>query len=303
VEGESVQTLSRNPLRKIFFHSGIVALCFFLLQSLAIAQSWQTQAGSFLEPSQFTVAKALNDRTLRLEAGYGGSIASIGNTEIGLEGLIWSRLRVLSDFRFPVETADYFFGAFVTFRGPQELLGARLVGDWRFRLSHISSHIVDGLLDSVIGGSSSHYSREFLTLEREFRVQPFGIQLRGSLGLRYIFHQVTKVEPALQVPFNMDIRLLSGSSGIERMTSDSGVRTSEPEKRTFRDLFLTLSTASDPTGVSYAAAITLRTTTEHTNSVDLYVRYLYGPSLAGTEAGTSSNQIEFGTRLTPAMLW
>ncbi len=238
--------------------------------------------GSFLEPTQFTVVKSTIDRTLRLQMGYGGDLVGSQAVRVGMEGLVWSRLRALPDFRFPVETADYFFGLYSRF----SLSSDDSTRPYRFRIGHISSHLVDGTADTVVGGSSSHYSREFVSLEQfsHFALGP--LQFRASYGVRYVFHQVTQVESAFQTPIVVELSLLP----LFFHMSDS----------TRTEVLLGVSTADDPSGSSIAASITLRNAMLGKVCSDLYFTWRNGPPTSGTEAATSTNQFEVGLRIEPA---
>src|SRR5437868_13826201 len=79
---------------------------------------WQELRGSFLEPNRFATAFDFKPQWYRLEAGYGGEVVRVSTVAIGAEGLIWSGLKAFKDFRFPVQTADYFFGAYSIFPLP-----------------------------------------------------------------------------------------------------------------------------------------------------------------------------------------
>src|SRR5947209_2580405 len=98
-------------MRRVAMGVAILATSMMLVVA-AQAQSVRSflYSGAFLEPAQFSIIKSVQDRTLRLQMGYGGDLVGSTDWRIGTEGLIWSRLRALPDFRFPVETADYFFG-------------------------------------------------------------------------------------------------------------------------------------------------------------------------------------------------
>lgn len=237
----------------------------------AFAQSWPSVPGQFLEPNRFGVVSEINDSYLWLEAGFGRDITS-GDVAIGLEGLIWSRLRNLSGFRFPVETADYLFGAYATF----DLLGAK----HRARVSHISAHLVDGA-DTVVGGSSSRFSREFVSLERVFDEEVLGLRLFGSVGVRYVFHQVTEVEPAFQVPASLNARI------IQLGTDSTGM------------LFITLSGAAGPSWPAGSAGVTARLAFTSTSAVDLFGRYYFGLTRAGIEGKRQEPQLEIGVHVIP----
>jgi hypothetical protein len=265
VEGEGIQAL--RFLSVAFLGS-------LLITSSAAAQSWSAQTGSFLEPNRFATVKDLTNRSLWLEIGFGRDFLKLAGSDIGIDALVWSRLQMLSQFRFPVETADYMFGLYAVF-------GEH--GKWRARVSHISSHRVDGSRDSIVGGPSSKYSREFVSLERSEKLTLLGIDLRGSAGLKYYFHQVTKFESSVQVPITVDARLFSFEDNPH-------------------DMFLTLSSAQGPSWPAVGAQLVLRTSGS-TASSDLYIAYYNGASKAGTDAGLRVATVEAGVRLLPSLPW
>ena len=250
--------------------------------------------GAFLEPRQFSLSKSFVDKSLRLQMGYGGNVyasskaSNSSDTQslaqqsfaLGLEGLVWSKLEALSQFRFPVETADYFFGVYALFHlwnvdnDPN--------APFRFRLSHISSHLVDGTLDTVVGGSSSHYSREFVTLEKLFAPHILSERIVASVGVRYVFHQVTHIEPTIQIPATIQFGLLHGED-----IKDSP------------NLFLTVSTAGDPSGPSISGALTFRSSLSQSTWTDLSIIFLHGPAIEGNYAAITKNLFEVEMKLIP----
>ncbi len=107
----------------------------------------------------------LGDDRLRLDIGSSFDMIreSVGEGSaltFGIDFMTWTRLRSETNFKFPVETIDYWFGINAKYRFGQ--------GPWhaRLRIAHISSHMVDGLADA--GGTISPtpfvYSREFAEL-------------------------------------------------------------------------------------------------------------------------------------------
>jgi hypothetical protein len=103
---------------------------------------------------------------------------------IGADLFTYTRLRGESDFHFPVETIDYLFGVnagYKSYKGRSEY-------GLRFRLSHISAHLVDGQFDADNGWRNGQlprvYSREFIELFPYYRYDG----LRGYLGFTYLFH-------------------------------------------------------------------------------------------------------------------
>jgi hypothetical protein len=235
--------------------------------------TWMEMRGSFLEPNRFATAFDFKPGWYRLEAGYGGEIAKISTVAIGAEGLIWSGLKAYKDFRFPVQTADYFFGLYSIF--PLPLWGNNLE-PWRmrFRISHISSHLVDGS-DKVAPSSSSRFSREFVSLETLFdRTEKSRFRL--SVGIKYVFHQVTDIEEKFQFPGVFDI-IAYNKDGNQ--------------------LFATISTAAGPTLANYSAGVTFRRILESKTIADLYAEYHAGRSRYGVESSIKQDGFEVGIRV------
>lgn len=241
----------------------------------ATAQSWPHNPGSFLEPNRFAVVSEIDDSYLWLEAGFGRNIIHT-QVAFGLEGLIWSRLRNLSGFRFPVETADYFFGIYSTF----DLFRAK----HRIRLSHISAHLVDGA-DTVVGGSSSRFSREFISIERAVNNRILGVEVFGAIGIKYVFHQVTDVETSLQIPVSLNIPL---------------VRFGNVDTSFYQGmLFVTGSTDAGPSWPAFSGGLTCRLGFSRSASLDLFARYYSGLSRAGIEGKRQERQAEIGVQVIP----
>lgn len=238
--------------------------------------TWMEMRGSFLEPNRFATVFDFKPGWLRLEAGYGGEVARISTVSVGAEALIWSGLKAYSDFRFPVQTADYFFGLYTIF--PLQIWGNNL-RPWRmrFRVSHISSHVVDGA-DAIKGGSSSKFSREFVSLESLFDETERN-SFRLSLGVKYVFHQVTDIEQRFQFPGSLDVIIL---------------------KQGWNQLFATISTAAGPTLAAYSAGITFRLTSSKGNITDIYGEYHTGRSRYGAYSITKQDGFEIGLRIAPS---
>lgn len=103
---------------------------------------------------------------LRLDIGSSVDLTDFklsdkNETRIGADFFTYTRLRSVGRFKFPVETADYFFGINSSTKG--ECCGLNYSG--RFRLAHISSHVVDGLAhDTVLTKKPFVYSREFVDI-------------------------------------------------------------------------------------------------------------------------------------------
>ena len=198
----------------------------------------------------------------------------LSTVAVGAEALIWSGLKATSGFRFPVQTADYFFGVYSIF--PLPLFGSN-TRPWRmrFRASHISSHYVDGTQDSLIGGASSHYSREFVSLEALFD-ETKRSSFRLSLGVKYVFHQVENIEETFQFPGALDF-----------IVYDNGGN----------QLFATISTAAGPTLAAYSAGATFRQITSWGRIADIYGEYHTGRSRYGVNSKLKQDGFELGIRI------
>ena len=219
------------------------------------------------------------DRSLWLRVGYGKSFYEFCGIAFGLEGLAWSRLETLSQFRFPVQTVDYFFGAYGVWKDSYAI--------WRLRISHISSHLVDGS-DSISGGSSSKYSREFVELMREVPLDtgPFGDKLGFSwtLGLRAYFHQVTKIEPWVAVPATLRWRF-ADLSGVEYQDED-------PRYSILKPISVFVSSGDGPVWPSIACGIRAERIALGLAALGMQLEYFYGASWAGTDAGAKVSQLK-----------
>ena len=236
--------------------------------------TWMEMRGSFLEPNRFATVFDFRPSWLRLEAGFGSEVLRISTVSLGAEALIWSGLKASSGFRFPVQTADYFFGIYSIF--PLPIWGSNL-RPWRmrFRISHISSHLVDGTQDSVIGGASSHFSREFVSLESLFDETERN-RFRLSLGVKFVFHQVTHIEQQFQFPGVLDVIILNEG---------------------WNQLFATISAAAGPTLAAYSAGITFRRTSSKENIADVYGEYHSGRTRYGALGSLKQDGFEVGLRI------
>lgn len=108
----------------------------------------------------------ISDNRLRLDIGssvdlYDFSIVDSSQMSIGADFYTFTRLRSEENFKFPVETTDFFFGLNSCYKANLFNLPVSA----RLRFAHISSHLVDGLAkDSVFSKLPYVYSREFADL-------------------------------------------------------------------------------------------------------------------------------------------
>lgn len=147
---------------------------------------------------------------------------------IGADLFTYTRLRREDEFHFPVETIDYLFGLNAGYKViVREILPSRfykipvnhdsmeVAGSCqgkiyyeygiRFRLSHISAHLVDGKYDYKIdnwrdGDKPRVFSKEFIELFPYFKIH----DLRVYAGLTYLFHVTPKEigKDAYQIGFD-----------------------------------------------------------------------------------------------------
>lgn len=149
----------------------------------------------------------LQDNKIRLDIGNSIDLFESKYDEnfivrYGVDFFTFSRLRSEGRFKFPVETADYFFG-----------LNSSLKYHYinteyyiRFRLSHISSHLIDGYSkNGVFNKIPEVYSREFVDLV--FAMDYYGF--RPYLGSSFIFStipkEVNRIIPELGIDYKFDI--------------------------------------------------------------------------------------------------
>ncbi|HET6401447.1 MAG TPA: hypothetical protein VFH95_08620 [Candidatus Kapabacteria bacterium] len=267
--------ITNYELRIDWRHAVIFSTTLFLFSQSCFGQEPLTSdPGFFLEPNRFSVTKELGARPLWLAMGLGRPIFLFQGVHIGLEGLAWSRLEALSDFRFPVETVDYFFGIFFTQSEGRD-------AEWKLRISHISSHLVDGT-DSVFGGSSSHYSREFVELTRRAR---FGSheEFQWTFGLRGYFHQVTKIEPWIAVPASLTWNFAQYAPEL--------FYDSIPPGSTAYTFSAFVSSGDGPVWPTVTAGLRADRFAKDLGILDLQLYYQYGASWAGTDAGAKRSTI------------
>lgn len=103
---------------------------------------------------------------------------------LGAEFFTFTRLRSEANFRFPVETTDFYFGINASAKAP---INDKLALSARFRVAHISAHLVDGFPQFQ---QSFVYSREFVdaVLAASWAV-PFGT-VRAYGGATVLFHSI-----------------------------------------------------------------------------------------------------------------
>ena len=137
---------------------------------------------------------ALSEKKLRLDIGtskdFLHSKSKHTTFSFGGDLFTYTRLRSEGSFKFPVETIDYFFGlncAYKIHLNKEEIA-------LRLRISHISTHLVDGSIDNSNGiwknGREPFvYSREFIEVAPYYLVS----RLRIYTIITYNFHVIPEI--------------------------------------------------------------------------------------------------------------
>ncbi len=157
---------------------------------------------------------ALGEDWLRLDIGTSRDILRLKSGEetisFGVDLFTFTRLRSNDNFKFPVETIDFFFGINAGFNKHDSLKECGL----RIRFSHLSAHFVDGRYDEhssqwVNGRDPFTFSKEFIEFFPYYRISGF----RVYLGLTYIFHIIPEIINKGIYQFGFDYYILSFSNG------------------------------------------------------------------------------------------
>lgn len=134
---------------------------------------------------------AFGEDRLRLDIGTSRDIlhcnAKNETFSFGADLFTYTKLSSEDNFKFPVETIDYFFGLNA---GYKKFFSKKEIGV-RLRFSHISTHLVDGRYDDTTGlwlnGMEPFvYSKEFIDLFPYYRFDG----LRFYFGITYIIHVI-----------------------------------------------------------------------------------------------------------------
>ncbi len=144
-----------------------------------IANPWEPRIGTMYQ---------FNDKKLRLDIGVSYDLLKlIDDTNrtitMGADFFTFTRLRSEGNFKFPVETSDYFFG--INFNIKNTIFSYPFYS--RLRLSHISSHLVDGWSENgIFFDLPIVYSREFI----DFAIALDLTYYRIYGGINFIFSTI-----------------------------------------------------------------------------------------------------------------
>lgn len=154
----------------------------------------QPFTANFLEPKLGFLFQ-LGEDDLRLDIGnsidiFRNEIDKDGVFSFGADLFTYTKLRREENFHFPVDAVDYLFG--LNF-GYKKSIDAKREWGARFRISHISAHLVDGKYDKKNMSWTDNqlprvYSREFFELIPYYKYN----DLRLYVGITYIYH----IDPA-----------------------------------------------------------------------------------------------------------
>ncbi len=172
-----------------------------------------------------------DDNRLRLDIGASFDMVQFGEDDsdkfksaIGADFFTYTRLRSEGRFKFPVETSDYFFG--LNYSCQYETEDYKWEG--RARLSHISSHLVDGYSDnSTFFQEPFVYSREFLDLVVAFDYH----NIRPYVGACWVFSyqpdDVNKIIPQIGIDWQKELNeVFDVSMGYDlKLDGQNGVAT------------------------------------------------------------------------------
>lgn len=167
-----------------------------------VANPFEARIGSMYQVS---------DKAVRLDIGASLDVYeeqgpwTQSQLSFGVDFMTWTRLRSEGNFKFPVETIDYWFGVNAKMR-----FGT---GPWaaRMRVAHISSHLADGVADTAgtLSPKPFVYSREFIEL---IMAREIGV-LRPYAGVTAVW----ATQPDNPNPFipqiGCDVRLPFGGEG------------------------------------------------------------------------------------------
>lgn len=185
-------------------------ILFFLSQSLLFSQDEWSFKPFLASPFEGRVGSMyqISNNKLRLDIGNSFDLLKIVDLDsfkmnIGADFFTLTLLRSEGNFKFPVETTDFYFGINSTF-----YLKTNGYSNYSFRIriAHISSHLSDGSsVGSVFTRTPFVYSREFFELVGCIGIEKF----RTYLGGNYIFSTLPKdvVRFVPQIGFDYEVGL------------------------------------------------------------------------------------------------
>lgn len=195
-----------HPLFKAWYYS-LIGLTAATVVTAETGTPFPAPVANPLE-GRIGVMVQVDDKRLRLDIGASLDIQEVfrdssrGALRLGADFFTFTRLRSDGNFKFPVETSDFYFGLNATYAVPDSTWQARL------RVAHISSHLVDGMAnDSGVFTPRKPYvySREFAELLVGYSFGAF----RPYAGLTYVWsrlpHETDPIIPQAGIDVNVPL--------------------------------------------------------------------------------------------------
>ncbi|MBS1537743.1 MAG: DUF1207 domain-containing protein [Bacteroidetes bacterium] len=157
----------KNDLQRVICHIALVSAVavFSLTPCFALGNLFFKPLSANPLEARIGTMYQFDDNKLRLDIGNSIDLQTINLTDslplsLGTDFFTLTRLRSEGKLKFPVETADFYFGINGAIK---RNLNENVEGSIRLRIAHISSHLVDGYAsDSVFVRQKPFvYSREF----------------------------------------------------------------------------------------------------------------------------------------------
>jgi hypothetical protein len=160
------------------------------------------------------IIKDISKNNLQLNIGISADLCKwiINNQSIsiGADFFTYSGLRSESNFKFPVDAIDYFFGVNFNYKklfGQNSLIG-------RLRVSHISAHLEDGHIysrsDTIF--TPFVFSREFVDLScgYDYWLLKY-FKLKNIISVNILFHSIPNDFGILSLQYGFEFRYFLGS--------------------------------------------------------------------------------------------
>ena len=145
-----------------------------LLFKPLVADTYEPRDGMLAEVGKNRLRLDIGNSIDLLQYRFAGDSSLLS---MGTDFFTYTLLRGEQNFHFPVDASDYFFGINFNYK---KSLSAGILSS-RLRISHISSHFVDGHYDNTVGAWKDSrppivYSREFL--DGVLALEPSSIEQR-----------------------------------------------------------------------------------------------------------------------------
>jgi len=228
--------------------------------------------------------KYTNTDYLKLDIGASLDVVAVksGNKIIsaGADFFTFSNLRTESNFKFPVDAIDYFFGINLNFKS--NISKDRRVSA-RFRLSHISSHLQDGHVyertDTIF--TPFVFSKEFFDLSAIYEYDiSRNFLLRAQGGINFIFHSIPD-----------EISPLSGQIGLEARYFLSDMLSFYISNE------VTISEVSDATNANENLETGISLGRKNSRGITVFFNYYEGQDFRGQYYGSYLNTKGIGMKL------